>query len=156
MFWTHEIPTRKHFGPKKYPRKEISDPSRYDGTTDPRDPPETFSFLKKIMAFSLDKMFIVYNVYNHPLSKIYSLKQIEYIIEIDFRNPRSNCLEQFLLIIQFYTFRVDLVLRMWYFFIFFLSLILLFFFLYIFLCKNEINPLLSSLMYNFQLNSRLE
>lgn len=61
------------------------------------------------MAFSLDKMFIVYNVYNHPLSKIYSLKQIEYIIEIDFRNPRSNCLEQFLLIIQFYTFRVDLV-----------------------------------------------
>ena len=139
------MPTKINFRPKKV--------RWYDR---PKRPTRDIFLLKKIMAFSLNKMFIVYNVYNHPLSKIYSLKQIEYIIEIDFRNRRSNCLEQFLLIIQFYTFRVDLVLRMWYFFIFFLSLILLFFFLYIFLCKNEINLLLSSLMYNFQLNSKLE
>ena len=25
-FWTHEIPTRKHLGPAKYPREKILDP----------------------------------------------------------------------------------------------------------------------------------
>ena len=31
-FWTQEIPTRKYFGPTKYPREKILDPRRHDGT----------------------------------------------------------------------------------------------------------------------------
>ena len=40
-FWTHEIPTRKYFGPTKYAREKILDPrNTHDGrmALDPQDP----------------------------------------------------------------------------------------------------------------------